>query len=186
MTRIRDEYRSLDSLKPHPANYNRHASEQVASLADAMRLVAFTAPFIIRPDGTILGGHRRRLALLKVRAEGYAEPEGVQLGWQVPCRVVECNRVDELRILSTDNVDPETIDYDKAALASLLSELAAADALAGTWYDAARLDDLIKEVGGGPDPGPDFQPVDQGQQGRLDQRSPITCPHCGESFVPKD
>ena len=32
---------------------------------------------------------------------------------------------------------------------------------------------------------PDFQPVGIDEQGRLDQKSPITCPHCGEEFVPK-
>ena len=32
---------------------------------------------------------------------------------------------------------------------------------------------------------PDFQPVGIDEQGRLDQKSPITCPHCGESFIPK-
>ena len=32
---------------------------------------------------------------------------------------------------------------------------------------------------------PDFQPVDESEQPRLDQKAPITCPHCGESFVPE-
>jgi len=32
---------------------------------------------------------------------------------------------------------------------------------------------------------PDFQPVSAEEQPRLDQKSPITCPHCGEEFVPK-
>ena len=32
---------------------------------------------------------------------------------------------------------------------------------------------------------PDFSPVDVDEQGRLDQKSPITCPHCGEEFIPE-
>jgi len=32
---------------------------------------------------------------------------------------------------------------------------------------------------------PDFQPVGIDEQGRLDQKSPITCPHCGAEFIPK-
>lgn len=32
---------------------------------------------------------------------------------------------------------------------------------------------------------PDFQPVDESEQPRLDQKSPITCPHCGMEFVPE-
>jgi hypothetical protein len=32
---------------------------------------------------------------------------------------------------------------------------------------------------------PDFEPVDESEQPRLDQKSPITCPHCGMEFVPE-
>ena len=32
---------------------------------------------------------------------------------------------------------------------------------------------------------PDFQPVDVSEQPRLDQKAPITCPHCGEEFIPE-
>lgn len=32
---------------------------------------------------------------------------------------------------------------------------------------------------------PDFQPTNQDEQGRLDQKSPVECPNCGTSFVPK-
>ena len=32
---------------------------------------------------------------------------------------------------------------------------------------------------------PDFEPVDESEQPRLDQKSPVTCPHCNEEFVPK-
>ena len=31
---------------------------------------------------------------------------------------------------------------------------------------------------------PDFQPVGEDEQPRLDQKAPITCPHCGMEFVP--
>ncbi len=32
---------------------------------------------------------------------------------------------------------------------------------------------------------PVFNPVDVSEQPRLDQKSPITCPHCGMEFIPK-
>ena len=32
---------------------------------------------------------------------------------------------------------------------------------------------------------PDFEPVPEDEQPRLDQKSPIRCPHCGEEFIPK-
>jgi hypothetical protein len=30
----------------------------------------------------------------------------------------------------------------------------------------------------------DFQPTDENDQGRLDRKNPVTCPHCGAEFVP--
>lgn len=32
---------------------------------------------------------------------------------------------------------------------------------------------------------PDFQPVGEDEQGRLDQKKPIRCPKCGHEFIPK-
>ena len=32
---------------------------------------------------------------------------------------------------------------------------------------------------------PDFQPATENEQGRLDQKKPITCPECGAEFTPK-
>jgi hypothetical protein len=32
---------------------------------------------------------------------------------------------------------------------------------------------------------PDFQPVGVEEQGRLDQKKPVTCPECGAEFTPK-
>jgi hypothetical protein len=31
---------------------------------------------------------------------------------------------------------------------------------------------------------PEFEPVGIDEQGRLDQKSPIKCPYCGEEFIP--
>jgi len=65
--------------------------------------------------------------------------------------------------------------------------------------DSAKLDELLRSVETGDealskmladlaaDAGiipPDFQPASIEDQGRLDQKSPITCPHCKMEFVP--
>lgn len=188
MASIQDEYRALDDLRPNSRNYNRHTNpDTLRKMADKIRVNAFTAPFIIADDGAILGGHLRRLALLKLRAESYPEPEGVQPGWRVPCRVFTGNEAQELALLAGDNPDPGEIDFDNAALTALLADLAQAGALEGSGYDKERLSELIDELAGHTDGGdvPDFAPVSADEQGRLDQKAPVTCPHCGESFVPK-
>lgn len=32
---------------------------------------------------------------------------------------------------------------------------------------------------------PNFEPTQESDQPRLDQKAPITCPHCGEEFIPE-
>ena len=43
--------------------------------------------------------------------------------------------------------------------------------------------ELLQTVGAGTVP--DFAPVGADEQPRLDQKAPVTCPHCGEEFIPK-
>ena len=176
---VKDEWQPLDSFRPHPKNYNSHPERQVQALADAMRITAFTAPIICKPDGTILGGHARRLALWQLREQSYPEPEGIKPDWLVPCRMVTCNRTDELRILATDNPDPAQMHYDNQALASLLTELQEGDALEGTWYGAEDLDRLIGTLAP-----PVTAPVPPGEFQEYDETIPTDylCPKCGFRF----
>jgi hypothetical protein len=152
LAKITDERRPLADLKQHPKNYNVHRGPHIERMAAKVRLNAFTSPFIIRPDGTILGGHLRRLSLLHLKNESYPEPQGVDPGWVVPCRVFEGTETQELALLAGDNIHPSEIEFDNEALSSLLAELQADDALEGSGYDAEALDRLIGELaeqGGG-------------------------------------
>ena len=55
------------------------------------------------------------------------------------------------------------------------------DTLKGWNADANNLKELIVSS----DETPDFQPVGIDEQGRLDQKKPVTCPECGHEFAPK-
>lgn len=124
MATIEDGWRSLDDLRPNPANYNEHTKEGVIEkMAARMRVNAMTAPIICTPDGLILGGHLRRLGLLKLRSDNYPEPEGVRPGWQVPVRIFTGNEVQERAILVGDNPALDDLSYDNEALAALLADL---------------------------------------------------------------
>jgi ParB family chromosome partitioning protein len=48
--------------------------------------------------------------------------------------------------------------------------------LALTGFDGHELDALLND--------PTFAPGSVDDQGRLDERTPITCPECGHSFAP--
>lgn len=47
--------------------------------------------------------------------------------------------------------------------------------------DALNVQEIIRAT----DETPDFQPVGIDEQGRLDQKKPVTCPECGHEFIPK-
>jgi len=55
------------------------------------------------------------------------------------------------------------------------------DTLKGWNNDANNLKELLISS----DEVPDFQPVGIDEQGRLDQKKPVTCPECGHEFTPK-
>ena len=55
------------------------------------------------------------------------------------------------------------------------------DMLAGWNNDANNLKEMLISS----DEVPDFQPVGIDEQGRLDQKKPVTCPECGHEFTPK-
>lgn len=150
MATITDALIPLADLRPNLKNYNRHDKPgQVDRMAEKIRHHGFTAPLVVSArDHTILGGHLRRLALLKLRSECYPEPQGIGPGWQVPCRLFEGTETQELAILAGDNPDPAEIDFDNAGLAAILSELQEAGELAGSGYSAERLDQLIGELAG--------------------------------------
>lgn len=53
------------------------------------------------------------------------------------------------------------------------------DALAEWNEDANNLREMLSAET------PNFEPVGIEEQGRLDQKAPVTCPHCGMEFIPK-
>lgn len=147
MATIEDGWRALDDLRQNPSNYNEHTKPGVIEkMAARIRCNVFTAPIIIRPDGTILGGHLRRLGLLKLRADSYPEPEGVKPGWLVPVRVFHGTPTQERAILVGDNPDPADINFDDEKLAALLAELQQEGALETAGYREVDLDALLLEI----------------------------------------
>lgn len=55
--KISDETRPLSSLKADPKNARRHPEQQIAKIAASIEQFGYVTPIVIRPDGTIIGGH---------------------------------------------------------------------------------------------------------------------------------
>src|SRR5690606_36443047 len=81
-------------------------------------------------------------------------------------------RAKELAI--ADNRASETgLEWD----ADVLTELADDRVDLNQFWFEEELIDVLNVV-------PDFEPVGIEEQGRLDEKAQVTCPHCGERFTP--
>ena len=94
-----------------------------------------------------------------------------------PVLVLDVTEEEADKILATH--DPRTMmaEIDTGVLDELLSSVKAENE-----STKQMLANLSTDSGINP---PDFQPVGEDEQGRLDQKAPIVCPNCNSEFVPK-
>jgi hypothetical protein len=95
----------------------------------------------------------------------------------VPVLVLDVNEAEADKLLAT--IDPlgAMAEADADKLRELLEEVES-----GNHELSEMLAALAEEHGIIP---PDFEPASIDDQGQLDQKAPITCPHCNREFVPK-
>lgn len=118
-------------------------------------LASFTGPV------RLIDGHLRRERLA---AQGQ------------PVLVTDLDEAEAAKALATFDAVSDLAGVDPALLASLLADVGTPEQ-DGT---ADLLAELRKHL---PAPPPSFTPGTEDEQGRLDQKAPITCPHCGKSFI---
>ena len=171
--RIPDELKSLCRpltwIKPNPANYNGHSEAQIAAIVASFIEFGVDQPVITNAQGVLIAGHGRVEA---ARQAGMTE---------YPVVVNDLSSLDATRRMIGDNRLAALAEPDDKALAELLRQLQAEDALEGTGYDEAGVNRLLAQISAEP---PDFQPASIDNQGRLDRKNPVTCPECGHEFTP--
>lgn len=115
-------------------------------------------------SGNLVGGHQR-LKILK--RQGLKE---------VQCTVVDLSPERE-RILNLA-LNKAVGDWDEESLAQVFAELNTLPDidLSISGFDDVEISDLLAE--------PDFIPVSEETQPRLDERKKATCPECGYEFRP--
>lgn len=158
----------LESLTPDPKNVRLHPENNLDAIARSLAAFGQLKPIVVGRDGVIVAGNGTWEAARR-------------LGW----KEVQAVRVDltpeQARAFSVaDNRTSELAAWDFSGLGELLHEVQLADGelLGVVGWSAEEIEGFMGIV-------PDFQPVSIDEQGRLDQKSPIKCPHCGEEFVPK-
>ena len=156
--------RDISSISPY-ANNPRINDQAVEAVAASIREFGWKQPIVIDKDGVIVAGHTR-LRAAKLLGET-----------QVPCVVADDLTPKQIKAYRlADNKTGELAEWDMPLLEAELDELLGMD----MDFDISQFGFDLDE----PDDVPDFQPAQQEEQPRLDQKAPITCPHCGQSFTP--
>jgi ParB-like chromosome segregation protein Spo0J len=155
-----------ESLVPYARNAKLHDESQVSKIASSIREFGFNNPVLVdgeKPPG-IIAGHGRVLAAKKL---GLAE---------VPCiRLAHLSEAQKRAYILADNRLAELGGGWDSEMLKL--ELA----------DLGELDVDLEGIGFGDDfqiEEPNFEPGTEEDQGKLDEKSPIECPHCHKHFVP--
>jgi len=164
----------LRALTPWERNPKRISKTHAARLLDLWERLGQFQTIAIGPSGEVYDGHQRLSVLKAAHGKGFevqalqssralSEKEREEL--TVAAHVGTVGQFDWDALSGWDAGDLQAWGFD-------------GELLAGWQTDIGALRTMIETT-------PDFQPVDESEQPRLDQKAPITCPHCGMEFVPE-
>jgi len=160
------EMRRINDLVPYARNSRTHSEEQIAQLAASMREFGWTVPVLVDEQGGIIAGHGRITA---ARMLGISDvPVMTARGWSDAQKRAYC--IADNKLALNAGWDPELLRIE-------LQDLRAADfRLELTGFDAGELSLAMFE--------PDFEPVGEDDQTRLDEKKKVRCPACDHEFAP--
>lgn len=161
-----NEKRAIKDLIPYVANPRQITDKQAKDLKASLERFGIADPIIINTDNTIIGGHQRKKILETLMG---VDPD-FEIDVRVPGRELSIDEARELNVRLNKNV--AEFDFD------ILANNFDLDDLKDWGFTDFELYDAGLDM-------PDFEPVDESEQPRLDQKAPITCPHCGEEFIPE-
>ena len=163
----------LDMLVPLQGDLKRLSKASFEKLKRSILKHGITFPlFVWQNDGAnyIIDGTQRDRVLAKLAEDGY------EIG-ALPCALIEAadrkQAAEKILLISSQYGRMTEESLDKFLSVNDLSFLDLSDEL-----DLPAIDDAYFR-----DPSA-FNAAGEDEQGRLDQKSPVTCPHCGETFVP--
>lgn len=139
-------------------NANEHPPEQVAELVEQFKFQGVRHPAILSlRTGKVIAGHGRVLAAEAAGMDDYPVDEQEFK-----------NEAQEYAFLQADNAIQgwSVLNLDKIRTDLPNIEL----------FDVKRLAIRNLET-------PNFAPGTEDEQGKLDEKKPVTCPSCGETFV---
>lgn len=184
-------YIPVSTLARWERNPKRH---DLGKIAESIRRYGFKDPPKYEPTlnqgrGAIAAGNGRATVLLELQERGEKPPRGIAVDaegqWLAPVLfgIDAATRAEaegyaldhNALVMAGGNLSFEdTLQvWDEEALVALLRDAPDVEKLLVS-FDSDALTALLS--------GPDFQPVVEDDQPRLDQKSMITCPECGHEF----
>jgi hypothetical protein len=157
----------LGDIAHNPMNWRGHPQEQRQAFRGIMKEIGWAGmPLVYQSErtGTLtyIDGHMRKEELPDMEAE---------------VAITDLSDAEADMLLVTYDPIAELAKTDTKLLETLLRNVSTTDASMMEFISRmAEQEGIIP---------PDFQPVSIDEQGRLDQRSPIECPECGATFIPK-
>ena len=162
---LKIEQRAIEALIPYARNSRTHSDAQVAQIAASIREFGFTNPVLVDKDGGIIAGHGRVMAARKLGLK------------DVPCIALgHLTDAQKRAYVIADNKLALNAGWDAEALQVELADLS--EAGFGMDLLGFSVDELAEAMG----MGGNFEPGSIDDQGRLDQKKPVTCPNCGHEF----
>lgn len=176
-------FRPISELIPYARNSRTHSDEQITELVGFFQEYGFTNPVLADADG-IVAGHGRTLAAQRLYDAGRTIylPDGTPIP-KGTLPVIDCtgwSKAKRRAYIIADNKVALKAGWDEQLLALEFQDLEAEGFdLTLTGFDLSEIADLKLTLN------PDFSAGSLNDQGRLDEKKAITCPHCGESFTPE-
>ena len=158
---------SRDELIPYSNNPKEHPDEQVKKIASSIKNYGWDQPIVVDGGGEIIKGHGRLQA-----AETLGLDE-VPVIWREDLSDAEAKAA---RIADNKTAESPWGDDELETEVGVLADDDAID-LDSLGFDDDELNDLLGEL-----EVPDFDPVGEDEQPRLDETDPIECPECGHEF----
>lgn len=152
----------------HSRNPKRHPDNQRAAFRGAVREIGFAS--------VPVAYHSERANGALVWADGHLRGSEAA-SYEGEVAILDITDAEADMLLVTADPIAYLAQTDAAALEALLKDVQTSDIALNQ-----MLADMAEEAGIVP---PDFAPVGVDTQPRLDQKAPVTCPHCGEEFVPE-
>lgn len=154
----------INSLIPDPENVRQHDAKNLKAIAQSLHHFGQRKPLVV--------ARGNNGQLIVIAGNGTLEA-AKSLGWSkiAVAEVPSDWDADKARAYAiADNRSAELANWNDVALASTLLEL-----------DAVGWDSSV--LGFEPVAEPDFQPEEDVEQPRLDQKSPTECPSCGYKWT---